>query len=226
MGKVVWNQPGERRYETGVDRGVLYTSSGNAVAWNGLTSVEISYEETESKRYVQDGLTMFGEQTPAEIKATVQAYTYPSEFEPYVGHASNDHFMVDAQAVHETFGFSYRSLIGSDESGTLHYKIHVLYNLSASPLDYTHTTIGDSVDLTDFGWEFSGVPVSLPGIRPSVHFWFDTSRMEEWVINHFENILYGSNTDPPRLPLPTEIFEVALATYDQSLYDATNTVLG
>ena len=212
MGKVVWNQPGERRYETGVDRGVLYTSSGNAVAWNGLTSVDISYEETERKRYVQDGVTMFGDQTPAEVKATVKAFTYPSEFEPYVGNASNDLFMVDAQAVHETFGFSYRSLIGSDESGTLHYKIHVLYNLSASPLDYTHTTIGDSIDLTDFGWEFSGVPVSLPGIRPSVHFWFDTSRMTQSTIDDVEAILYGTESVDARLPTAQELLDIQTAS--------------
>ena len=211
MGKVVWNQPGERRYETGVDRGVLYTNSDGAVAWNGLTSVEISYEGTERKQYVQDGVTMFGDQTPAEVKATVQAYTYPSEFEPYVGNASSYQVMADAQAVHETFGFSYRSLIGSDESETLHYKIHVLYNLSASPLDYTHTTIGDSVDLTDFGWEFSGVPVSLPGIRPSVHFWFDTSRMEESTIDNIEAILYGTESVDARLPTPQELLDIQTA---------------
>lgn len=124
------------------------------------------------------------------------------------------------------FGLSYRTLIGNDEHGeNLGYKLHLVYNMMVEPSSITHETISEQGDPIKKSWAFTTSPIAIPGRRPSSHITISSLRNLS-IANAVSNIIYGSDTDPPRLPLPTEIVEITMAIYDQSLYDATNTVFG
>ena len=58
MSKLVWDKTGERQYENGVDRGVLYLfengAYGNGTVWNGLTAVNESPSGAEASALYAD----------------------------------------------------------------------------------------------------------------------------------------------------------------------------
>ena len=82
--KLVWDKVGERKYETGVDHGVLYPLVNRGypkgVAWNGLTSVEESPSGGEANAIYADNIKYLTLMSAEEFGATIGAYTYPDEF--------------------------------------------------------------------------------------------------------------------------------------------------
>jgi hypothetical protein len=61
MTELTWDKTGERRYETGVDRGVLFLPDETGdyttgVAWNGLTTVTESPSGAESSPQYADNI--------------------------------------------------------------------------------------------------------------------------------------------------------------------------
>jgi hypothetical protein len=199
MAELVWHQVGDRIYQTGVDRGVLYLPDGIAVAWNGLTSVEETFSQ-EHKSYYLDGVKYLEHQLPGDFAASLKAFTYPDEFNQVVGvrDIGSGVFIHDQNLT--SFGLSYRTLIGDDVSGIDRgYKIHLLYNLIAVPDNNAYMSLNDQSAPIEFSWSLSGVPSSVPGYRPTAHISLDSTKMDSVTLEEVETILYGSPGVNPRL---------------------------
>lgn len=214
MSKLKWDQIGERIYETGLDHGVLYpvTKSGTydkGVAWNGLSAVNESPSGAEANPVWADNIKYLNLISAEDFSATVEAYTYPPEFEECDGSAEIAPGVTIGQQSRKMFGMSYRTLIGNDVDGQDHgYKLHLIYGAQASPSEKNRATINDSPEAVSFSWELSTTPVDVPGYKPTAHLAIDSTRTDATKMKALEDILYGSETAEPRLPMPEEIMEL------------------
>lgn len=210
MTQLVWNQIGDRRYETGVDRGVLYLPDDTGVAWNGLTAVDEDGSATTSTAYYFDGVKYLEKRKTGTYSGTLQALTYPDEFLPFDGYQTvHEGLLASDQPVRDYFGLSYRTLVGNDLEGQDYgYKLHLLYNLVATPETKTFNTVSSSIGITPFSWKISGVPIPVPGFRPTNHFVLDSSRMHPGFLEILEEILYGTDDTSPTMPTPEELIAI------------------
>jgi hypothetical protein len=200
MTAIVWDKVGERRYETGIDRGVLYPPGGDAVPWNGLTSVTES-RAREVKSFYMDGIKYLDQSVPGSYSAKLQAFTYPEELDALLGNPELSRGVTIYDQRASLFHLSYRSHIGNDLEGIDHgYKIHVVYNITASPSDVAFDTIGDSISPHGFEWELSGASNQMVGVRPTNHLSFDSRYVEPTLLSQIERYLYGTDTADPYLP--------------------------
>lgn len=207
MTKLVWDAVGQKQFEYGVDRGVLYLYDGTGVAWNGLTGVtEDGNDNTPDPSYA-DGVKYLNAASAEDWSGTLTAYTYPNEFLPYDGIIEvAQGFYFDNQVVRQ-FGLSFRSRIGNDNDAIAGHKIHLLYHLTASPSEKEYTSTSDNSEAVEFSWDLSGVPEIVPGFRPTVHAIFDTTKMDPLLKTWIENTLYGTDTTAPRLPSLVEVMQ-------------------
>ena len=211
MSKIVWDAIGEHTFETGVRNGVLYLKDAQGayntgVAWNGLTSVSESPEGAEPTDLYADDIKYLSLMSAENFKATIEAYTYPVEFEECDGSATIAKGVVIGQQSRKPFGLCYRTSIGNDTDGNEHgYKLHIVYGCQASPSEKQYSTINDSPDAVTFSWEVSTTPVNVNGNKPTATLTIDSTKADKSKLTALEAILYGSEQDEPRLPLPDEI---------------------
>lgn len=214
MAKLIWDKVGERIYETGVDHGVLYltNSAGEytaGVAWNGLTAVTESPSGAEPSPIYADNMKYLNLVSVEEFGATVEALTYPDEFALCDGSAEPAPGVFVGQQPRKTFGMAYRSLLGNDVSGTaLGYKLHLIYGALAAPSEKAYATVNDSPEAITFSWEISTTAVEVPGMKPSAQLTIDSTKVDSTALGLLEDILYGDETEEPRLPLPEEIIQM------------------
>ena len=211
MAKIVWDAIGEHTFETGVRNGVLYLKNvegvyDTGVAWNGLTSVSESPEGAEPTDLYADDIKYLTLMSAENFKATIEAYTYPVEFEECDGSATIAKGVVIGQQSRKPFGLCYRTAIGNDTDGNEHgYKLHIVYGCQASPSEKQYSTINDSPEAITFSWEVSTTPVNVTGKKPTATLIIDSTKADKAKLTALEAILYGSEQDEPRLPLPDEI---------------------
>ena len=211
MSKIVWDAIGEHTFETGVRNGVLYLKDAegaysNGVAWNGLTSISESPEGAEPTDLYADDIKYLTLMSAENFKATIEAYTYPVEFEECDGSATIAKGVVIGQQSRKPFGLCYRTAIGNDTDGNEHgYKLHIVYGCQASPSEKQYSTINDSPEAITFSWEVSTTPVNVTGKKPTATLIIDSTKTDKTKLTALEAILYGSEQDEPRLPLPDEI---------------------
>lgn len=211
MSKIVWDAIGDHIFETGVRNGVLYLKGAEGtyntgVAWNGLTSVSESPEGAEPTDLYADDIKYLTLMSAENFKATIEAYTYPVEFEECDGSATIAKGVVIGQQPRKPFGLCYRTAIGNDTDGNEHgYKLHIVYGCLASPSEKQYSTINDSPEAITFSWEVSATPVNVPGKKPAATLIIDSTKADKSKLTALEAILYGSEEDEPRLPLPEEI---------------------
>jgi hypothetical protein len=200
MTALAWDQPGDRRYETGIDHGVLYLPGDGAVPWNGLVSL-VETRSREVKSFYMDGFKYLDYSVPGAYAAKLQAFTYPDEFDDLIGNRELFPGLTVYDQRAKRFNLSYRTKIGNDIDGTDHgYKIHLIYNVTASESDATFTTIGDSFSGGTFEWNLTAVP-NLPfGFNWSSHFSADSRRMPLTNLANLESHIYGSSGADPALP--------------------------
>jgi hypothetical protein len=207
MPKLEWDKPGDREFQTGVDRGVLYLPNGRAVSWNGLTGVDEKFD-IEMKTYYQDGVKYLDHQVMGDYSATLKAFTYPDEFEQCIGLATRGSGLVFHDQKPTSFGLSYRTMLGDDLEGLeLGYVIHILYNLRAVPGDISYTSIGKDVSPIEFSWTVSGTPEAASGHRPTAHVSINSTNLDFGMIQTIEDILYGTDIDVPYLPSLAELID-------------------
>ena len=211
MSKIVWDAIGDHIFETGVRNGVLYLKGAEGtyntgVAWNGLTSVSESPEGAEATDLYADDIKYLSLMSAENFKATIEAYTYPVEFEECDGSATIAKGVVIGQQSRKPFGLCYRTSIGNDTDGNEHgYKLHIVYGCQASPSEKQYSTINDSPDAVTFSWEVSTTPVNVNGKKPTATLIIDSTKADKAKLTALEAILYGSESTEPRLPLPDEI---------------------
>jgi hypothetical protein len=195
MATLTWDDVGDRLFETGVRKGVLYAADGHGVPWNGLISVDNNEADSAEPVYF-DGIKFNDIVTQGDFTATITAFTYPDEFLPFEGTLEDqDGFFILNQPHARAFGLSYQTLVGDDinglESG---YKIHLLYNLIAIPSTKGYQTIGDSIEPIEFEWSITSIPEEIDGYRPTAHVVIDSRKMDPYLLSDIEAILYGEDT--------------------------------
>lgn len=221
MTKLAWDGVGERLYETGIDRGVLYIPDTNGaysdgVAWNGLTAVSEKPSGAEANAQYADNIKYLNLISAEQFAATVEAFTYPDEFAQYDGLASPSPGVLVGQQVRKNFGLCYRTKVGNDVDGDdLGYKLHLVYGCTASPSEKAYNTINDSPEAIAFSWEVATTPVLVTDLRPTSIITIDSTKVSAVTLAALELILYGDTAIEPRLPLPDEIismFEVEVVS--------------
>ena len=210
MSKIVWDQTGERLYETGVNHGVLYIPTSGTyskgVAWNGLTAVTESPSGAEATALYADDIKYLNLMSTEEFACTIEAYTYPDEFAECDGSASLVAGVNIGQQPRKTFGLCYRTTVGNDtDSNAYGYKLHMVYGCLAAPSEKAYATINDSPEAITFSWEVSTTPVNVTGHKPTALLTIDSTKVDPVKLAALEKILYGSEESEPRLPLPDEI---------------------
>ena len=211
MTKIVWDKTGERFYETGVSKGVLYVQSAEGaypkgVAWNGLTAVTESPSGAEATPLYADDTKYLNLMSTEEFGATIEAYTYPDEFAQCDGSAELATGVTIGQQPRKTFGMCYRTALGNDVDGSNHgYKLHIIYGALAAPSEKGYTTINDSPEAITFSWEVSTTPVNVTGFKPTASLVIDSTKVAAEKLAALEAILYGGESTEAKLPLPDEI---------------------
>ena len=217
MSKIVWDQTGERLYETGVKQGVLYVQDSGGtypkgVAWNGLTAVTESPSGAEATPLYADDIKYLNLISTEELGGTIEAYTYPDEFAECDGSASIATGVYIGQQPRKTFGMCYTTTVGNDVDSNAHgYKLHLIYGALASPSEKAYSTINDSPEAITFSWEFSTTPVNVTGFKPTANIVIDSTKVASEKMTALEKILYGDTEAEPRLPLPDEVAQVITA---------------
>lgn len=199
MSKIVWDQTGERLYETGVDHGVLYIlqddgTYGAGIAWNGLTAVTESPSGAEDTALYADNIKYINLKSNEEFGATVEAYTYPDEFMQCDGAAELSKGVVLGQQGRRTFALTYRTLVGNDIKGTDYgYKLHIIYGCSASPSEKNYQTVNDSPEAITFSWEINTTPIQVEGFKPVASVTIDSTKVDAAKLAQLEEKLYGKD---------------------------------
>lgn len=216
MAKLVWDKAGEHLYETGVDHGVLYfpDASGaykDGVAWNGLTSVTESPSGAEATGQYADNIKYLNLISAEEFGATIEAFTYPEEFEAANGNKElvEDTGVYIGQQARSVFGFCYRTMIGNDTDGQEHgYKLHLVYGCQVTPSEKNYQTINDSPEAMTLSWELSTTPVNVTGHKPTALLVIDSTKIPSDKLAAIEAKLYGDTSNGAVLPTPDEIAEI------------------
>lgn len=216
MSKLSWDNTGDRYYETGVKKAVLYPAGGDGVAWNGVTAITESPSGAEATALYADDIKYLNLMSTEELGGTIEAYTYPDEFMACDGSASLATGVYLGQQSRKTFGLCYRTTVGNDVDGNDHgYKLHLIYNALATPSERAYSSINDSPEAITFSWEFTTTPVAVEidgtNHKPTACITIDSTKATETNLKTLEDILYGTDDAEPRLPLPAEVAEVMTA---------------
>lgn len=211
MSKLAWDQTGERLYETGVRKGVLYPQSSDGtypkgVAWNGLIGITEKPTGAESNPLYADDIKYLDLTSAEEFEANVEAYTYPPEFGECDGSAEIAKGVIAGQQPRIPFGMSYRTIIGNDVSSDEYgYKLHLIYGAKAAPSEKGYESVSDDPDAITFSWDLTTTPVAIEGYSPTASLTIDSTKTDAVKLEALEEILYGSEDAEPKLPLPDEV---------------------
>lgn len=209
MGRLNWSAIGERYFETGIDRGVLYVGDLPGIAWTGLISVSESPSGGDARPYYIDGVKFLNISSAEEYEATINAFGSPPEFGPCDGTISVRNGLFVTQQPRKSFGLSYRTKLGNDVDGPEHaYKIHIVYNALAAPSQRDHNSLGDSVDPSTSSWSITTLPPVITGYKRTAHLVVDSRYTANNVLANVEDILYGTDNAAARLPTPDELVSI------------------
>lgn len=214
MSKLVWDNTGERLYETGVKQGVLYPQAAGGtypkgVAWNGLTNITESPSGAEATALYADDIKYLNLVSAEELGGTIEAYTYPDEFAECDGSVALTEGVFIGQQDRKTFGLCYRTTLGNDVDSNGHgYKLHLIYGALAAPSEKAYATINDSPEAITFSWEFKTTPVNVTDHKPTASLTIDSTKVSETKMAALEKVLYGDGDTEARLPLPDEVVQI------------------
>jgi hypothetical protein len=220
MARLEWDQTGERQYETGTDHAVLYPllngAYNNGVAWNGVTGFTESPGGAEAQDMYADNIKYASPRSSETYASTIEAYTYPDAWAACDGSVEVVPGVTAGQQKRMPFGLSVRTKIGNDVDDDAGYKLHLQYNSTASPSDRAYSTVNDSPEGVTFSWETNATPVPVKTINPKTHeplkpmasITIDSTKTDPAKLKALEDILYGTETAEPRLPLPDEVFTI------------------
>jgi hypothetical protein len=212
--RLIWDKVGERLFETGVENGVLYVRDvtgayPKGVAWNGLTALNEKSSGAESNKAYADDITYLDRRSKEEFGGTIEAFTYPKEFESCDGSAELVPGVKIGQQNRGTFGLVYKTLLGNDVVDTDYaYKLHIVYGATVSPSEKAYNTVNESPDEVKFSWELTTVPVEVTGHKPTATVVIESNTIDPAKLAILEGILFGTADADARLPLPDEIASI------------------
>lgn len=210
MSKIIFDNTGEKIYETGVDHCVLYVRDGNAyqtgVAWNGITAINENPSGAEATPIYADNIKYLNIVSGEDFGATIEAYTYPDEFTECDGSAEIIAGVKIGQQTRKPFALCYRTLIGNDVAGTGHgYKLHFIYNAQAAVSAKNYKTINESPEAMSFSWEISTTPEVVEGFKPTATVTVDSTKVDSTKLKALEDKIYGTESSEPTMPTISEI---------------------
>lgn len=211
MAKLVWDQSGDRLFETGVSNGVLYVRNSEGeyplgVPWNGLTAVTESPSGAEATPLYADNIKYLSLMSNEEFGATIEAYTYPDEFAECDGSAELGTGVMIGQQTRKYFGLAYKTVIGNDTDGNAYgYKLHLIYGAQAAPSEKAYATINDSPEAITFSWELTTSPIEVTGFKPTASLVIDSTKIDAASLASIEALLFGTEAGEASLPTPDEI---------------------
>ena len=210
MSKLIWDQTGEKLYETGVEQVALYPQVGGAypagAAWNGVTALNLTPSGGEPTALWANNRKYLTLMSAEELGGTIEAYTYPKEWEACDGSAELVEGVTLGQQPRSTFGLVAKTMIGNDTDLNKHgYKLHIIYGALASPSEKAYSTINESPEVEPMSWEFTTTPVEVTGHQPTSYICIDSTKVDKSKLEALEAVLYGSESEAARLPLPAEI---------------------
>lgn len=210
MSKIIFDNTGEKIYETGVDHCVLYVRDGNTyqtgVAWNGITAINENPSGAEATPIYADNIKYLNIVSGEDFGATIEAYTYPDEFTECDGSAEIVAGVKIGQQTRKPFALCYRTLIGNDVAGTGHgYKLHFIYNAQAAVSAKNYKTINESPEAMSFSWEISTTPEVVEGFKPTATVTVDSTKVDSVKLKALEDKIYGSESSEPTMPTISEI---------------------
>lgn len=214
--KMVWDQIGERLYETGVEQVALFKQENGkypvGVPWNGVSALNLTPSGAEPTALYANDRKYLTLMSVEELGGTIEAYTYPDEWAECDGSAELAPGVYVGQQARKSFGLAAKTLIGNDTESTKYgYKLHLIYGGLASPTEQSHATINDSPEASTMSWEFSTTPVAVPGHESTSYICIDSTKVDAEKLAALEAIIYGSEDVEPRLPLPEEIATIMSA---------------
>lgn len=211
MTALLWDQVGERIFETGVDHGVLYIPDSNGVydtgyAWNGLVTVTESPSGAEANPQYADNIKYLNLYSAEDFGATIEAFTFPDAWYECDGSATPEPGVYVSGQTRKTFGMSYRTRVGNDLEGTDYgYKLHLIYGATAAPSEKAFNTINDSPEAITFSWEVTTIPVAVEGFKPTAQLVIDSTKVPPANLAALEQLLYGTISTDPSLPTPDSV---------------------
>lgn len=214
MARINWDVEGQKFYELGVSKGVLFVKDsegyGAGVPWYGLTAVNENPTGGEAQDLWADDILYASFRSTERYEATIEAFTYPNEFAVCDGSAEIVPGAYLGQQGRKRFGFAFVTKIGSDadDSEPSAYRLHIVYGASAKPSGKDHSTINDSPDAATMSWEIDTLPVAVTGHKPTATFELDSRTVNAEKLKQIEDLLYGTETDEPKLPMPDEIIKI------------------
>lgn len=225
MAKLEWDLIGNRFYETGLDRGVLYVRDGSGtyplgVPWNGLISVSENPSGADPNPQYADNVKYLNLVSREEFGATIEAFTYPNAFAECDGSKEVKTGVMFGQQPRKIFGLSYRTKVGNDSKGEDYgYKIHLIYGALATPSEKSYNTVNETPEAMTFSWEITTTPVDVEDFKPTAMLVIETTATNDDQIAALEAALYGvtASTEPviadadPYLPLPDEVIQIMAA---------------
>lgn len=228
MAVLTWDQTGQRTYETGVDHGVLYQldETGeyvDGVSWSGLTTVTESPSGAESNKQYADNIAYLNLISTEMFGCTIEAFSYPPEFEQNDGSAMPTAGVSVGQQPRKTFGFCYRSLKGNDTEGNAHgYKLHLIWGALAAPSEKAYATVNDSPEAITFSWEVSTTPVTVGTVlgteyAPTASMTIDSTKVDPAKLATLLGYLYGTVSEDPVLPSPADVITILASTLTEAV---------
>lgn len=219
MPRLIWDAIGEKFYEMGTKMGVLYPMNNegtyeNGVAWNGLTAVTESPSGAEETKLYADDIKYASLRSAEDYGFTIEAYTYPPEWEPCDGSAQVAIGVTIGQQKRKAFGFSWVTTVGNDVTDEAGQKIHVVWNSTASPSEKSYATINDNPDAITFSWECSSSPVNVANHRPTSHLEINCAKLKEKTVKAIQDKLWGGESTEATLPTPDEL--ITLVTTNEA----------
>ncbi len=211
---LTWDNEGERYFETGVEKGVLYVYKNgayqNGVAWNGLTNVSEKPSGAEATALYADNIKYLNLISNEEFGATIEAYTYPDEFAECDGSAEIATGVIIGQQKRLSFGLSYVTRVGNDTDGNEHgYKVHIIYGCKAAPTEKGYATINDSPEAITFSWEVTTTPIDVTGYKPTACITIDSTKVnDDEKMTALKGMLYGTTTTPPTIPTIAQLLTI------------------
>jgi hypothetical protein len=214
MTALTWDESGDKVFQTGISKGVLYplnpsTSAYDAgFAWNGLTEVDEKPSGASSNKQYADNIQYLNLLSAETFALTIKAYTYPDEFGACDGTVEPQPGVSVGQQGRQTFGLCYRTEIGNDVDSALGYKLHLVYGCLAAPSEKDYTTINDSPGAVEFSWDVDSTPVAVTGYKPTSMIVVDSTVVSSDDLASLETLLYGGSSATAQLPLPDAVLAV------------------
>lgn len=220
MARLTWSEPGNRLFEAGIDRAVLYVEGATGVPWTGLIGVQDNRSGGETKPRFLDGVKVSNHSSLEQFAGTIEAFAYPDAFAVCDGTAKLQHGLRARRQRRRPFSLTYRTQVGNELQGVDYaYKIHILYNLRAEPADRGYETLGEDIEPMTFSWDVTARPEMVEGLVPTAYFEIDSRDVPSELLEIVENMLYGDSTQDASLPSAGELFFL-FDSYDDLVYDA------